>query len=175
MCDRVLYPALCEVQGTRRRRAEGPAAARLLLRARDARPRLPRLGQQLLARLRRHRRAQRRPRRRFLAKYVNVEKFPLWRHKTIRAAEMAKLLENSYRATTSPSSRSGRARRGASASTCSTSSARSALRKGTHDNMMLPGLGVGGYCLTKDALLAAFGAEQLLGSTPTCPSRAARS
>lgn len=35
----------------------------------------------------------------FLAKYVNIEKFPLWRHKSTRAAEMAKLLENSYRAT----------------------------------------------------------------------------
>ncbi|HUR26844.1 MAG TPA: hypothetical protein VM509_01550, partial [Planctomycetota bacterium] len=35
----------------------------------------------------------------FLSKYVEIDKFPLWRHKTIRAAEMAKLLENSYRAT----------------------------------------------------------------------------
>ncbi|HVS09491.1 MAG TPA: nucleotide sugar dehydrogenase, partial [Planctomycetota bacterium] len=35
----------------------------------------------------------------FLSKYVNVREYPLWRHKTIRAAEMAKLLENSYRAT----------------------------------------------------------------------------
>lgn len=29
--------------------------------------------------------------------------------------------------------------------------------------MMLPALGVGGYCLTKDALLAKYGAEKLLG------------
>ena len=37
-------------------------------------------------------------------------------------------------------------------------------RKGTHDNMRYPGFGVGGYCLTKDSLLAQWGADHLLGS-----------
>jgi nucleotide sugar dehydrogenase len=37
-------------------------------------------------------------------------------------------------------------------------------RKGTHDNMRYPGFGVGGYCLTKDSLLAQWGATNLLGS-----------
>jgi UDP-N-acetyl-D-glucosamine dehydrogenase len=37
-------------------------------------------------------------------------------------------------------------------------------RKGTHDNMRYPGLGVGGYCLTKDSLLAQWGATHLLRS-----------
>jgi nucleotide sugar dehydrogenase len=38
------------------------------------------------------------------------------------------------------------------------------VRKGTHDNMRYPGFGVGGYCLTKDSLLAQWGATNLLGS-----------
>jgi UDP-N-acetyl-D-glucosamine dehydrogenase len=38
------------------------------------------------------------------------------------------------------------------------------VRSGTHDNMRYPGFGVGGYCLTKDSLLAQWGATHLLGS-----------
>ncbi|MEO6847210.1 MAG: UDP binding domain-containing protein, partial [Chthoniobacterales bacterium] len=36
------------------------------------------------------------------------------------------------------------------------------IRKGTHDSMRYPGFGVGGYCLTKDSLLAQWGGENLL-------------
>jgi UDP-N-acetyl-D-glucosamine dehydrogenase len=43
------------------------------------------------------------------------------------------------------------------------------VRKGTHDNMRYPGFGVGGYCLTKDSLLAQWGASQLLGSENHLP------
>jgi UDP-N-acetyl-D-mannosaminuronate dehydrogenase len=35
------------------------------------------------------------------------------------------------------------------------------VRKGTHDNMRYPGFGVGGYCLTKDSLLAQWSATTL--------------
>src|ERR1700741_392189 len=99
----------------------------------------------------------------FLAKYVNTREFPLWRHKSTRAAEMAKLLENSYRATNIAFIEEwARLAEGAGVDLFDViKSVR--LRKGTHDNMMLPGLGVGGYCLTKDALLAAYGAENLIG------------
>jgi UDP-N-acetyl-D-glucosamine dehydrogenase len=105
----------------------------------------------------------------FLSKYVNVAQFPLWRHKTTRAAEMGKLLENSYRATNIAFIEEW----ARLAEDCGVDlfdvikSIR--LRKGTHDNMMLPGLGVGGYCLTKDALLAAFGAENLIGVEASMP------
>jgi UDP-N-acetyl-D-mannosaminuronate dehydrogenase len=34
----------------------------------------------------------------------------------------------------------------------------------THKNIMLPGLGVGGYCLTKDPLLASWAKTNLFGS-----------
>jgi nucleotide sugar dehydrogenase len=35
----------------------------------------------------------------------------------------------------------------------------------THKNLMLPGIGVGGYCLTKDPLLASWSKQTLFGST----------
>jgi nucleotide sugar dehydrogenase len=34
----------------------------------------------------------------------------------------------------------------------------------THKNLMLPGIGVGGYCLTKDPLLASWSKQTLFGS-----------
>lgn len=105
----------------------------------------------------------------FLAKYVNTEDFPLWRHKSTRSAEMGKLLENSYRATNIAFIEEwARLAEGAGVDLFDViKSIR--LRKGTHDNMMLPGLGVGGYCLTKDALLAAYGAQELLGLDAPMP------
>lgn len=105
----------------------------------------------------------------FLSLYVDVQRFPLWRHKSTRAAEMAKLLENSYRATNIAFIEEW-AELAEGAGVDLFDVVRSIrVRKGTHDNMMLPGLGVGGYCLTKDALLAAFGAEQLLGLAVELP------
>jgi nucleotide sugar dehydrogenase len=105
----------------------------------------------------------------FLSKYVNTAQYPLWRHKTTRAAEMGKLLENSYRATNIAFIEEW-ARLAEGAGVDLFDVIRSIrLRRGTHDNMMLPGLGVGGYCLTKDALLAAFGAENLVGIEAQMP------
>jgi UDP-N-acetyl-D-glucosamine dehydrogenase len=37
------------------------------------------------------------------------------------------------------------------------------VRKGTHDNIMKPGFGVGGYCLTKDSLLAQWSINNIYG------------
>ncbi len=106
---------------------------------------------------------------RFLCKYVNTAKFPLHRHKHTRAAELAKLLENSYRATNIAFIEEW-SRLAEQAGVDLFDIIRSVkLRKGTHDNMMLPGLGVGGYCLTKDAMLAAWGAEHLLGRPAELP------
>lgn len=105
----------------------------------------------------------------FLAKYVDTARFPLWRHKSTRAAELAKLLENSYRATNIAFIEEwARLAEGVGVDLLDViGSIRQ--RRGTHDNMMLPGLGVGGYCLTKDALLAAYGAEELVGVEAPLP------
>ena len=105
----------------------------------------------------------------FLSEYVNVEQYPLWRHKSTRAAEMGKLLENAYRATNIAFIEEWARLAEDSGVDLFDVIQSIRLRKGTHDNMMLPGLGVGGYCLTKDALLAAFGAEQLLGLPAELP------
>jgi nucleotide sugar dehydrogenase len=105
----------------------------------------------------------------FLSKYVDVERFPLWRHKTLRAAEAAKLLENAYRATNIAFIDEWTRLAEAAGIDLFDVVNSVRVRKGTHDNMMFPGLGVGGYCLTKDALLAAWGAEELLGIEAALP------
>ena len=61
-------------------------------------------------------------------------------------------------------------------------------RKGTHDNLLRPSLGVGGYCLTKDPVLANWAMQTLFGlegslkwpsaastSTTPCPCTPSRS
>lgn len=163
MCDTVLYPALCEGQS----RADVDVVKRPPLLAYCYERVMP--GPDYLDSVNNFWRAyagvdepSSERAREFLAKYVNIEKFPLWRHKTIRAAEMSKLLENSYRATNIAFIEEW-ARLAEEAGVDLFDVIHSVrVRKGTHDNMMLPGLGVGGYCLTKDALLAAYGAEELL-------------
>lgn len=164
LCDRVLYPALCEGQ-----KKQGVDVAKSPPKLAYCYERvMP--GPDYLDSVNNFWRAyagmdaaSADAARDFLAKYVNIEKFPLWRHKSTRAAEMAKLLENSYRATNIAFIEEwAKLAEGAGVDLFDiVKSVR--MRKGTHDNMMLPGLGVGGYCLTKDALLAKYGAEKLLG------------
>ncbi|RMD86079.1 MAG: nucleotide sugar dehydrogenase [Candidatus Dadabacteria bacterium] len=105
----------------------------------------------------------------FLSRFVNIAEYPLWRHKNTRAAEMAKLMENSYRAVNIAFIEEWADLAEATGVDLFDVIASIKVRKGTHDNMMLPGLGVGGYCLTKDALLAAFGAEEIIGVDAPLP------
>lgn len=169
-CDRVLYPALCEGQAKQGVdvAAQPPKLAYCYERV------MP--GPDYLDSVNNFWRAyagvdeaSADAARDFLALYVNTEQFPLWRHKSTRAAEMAKLLENSYRATNIAFIEEwSKLAEGAGVDLFDViKSVR--VRRGTHDNMMLPGLGVGGYCLTKDALLAAYGAEKLLGIPAEMP------
>jgi UDP-N-acetyl-D-glucosamine dehydrogenase len=170
MSDRVIYPALCEGQQTSGVdvRSSPPLLAFCYERVMPGPNYLDSVNNYWRAYAGIDERSADRARD-FLSKYVNVEKFPLWRHKTIRAAEMAKLLENSYRATNIAFIEEW-ARLAEEVGVDLFDVIHSVrLRKGTHDNMMFPGLGVGGYCLTKDALLAAFGAEDLLGVQAKLP------
>lgn len=96
----------------------------------------------------------------FLKSIINTKKFPLTRLETLTASETAKVLENSYRAAniafidewTKFSEISG----------IDLFEIIEAIKlRPTHSNMMFPGLGVGGYCLTKDPSLAPAAAKKL--------------
>lgn len=96
----------------------------------------------------------------FLSRVVNTGRYPLSRLHSTTASETAKLLENSYRATTIALMEEwGRL---AEAVGIDLFEVIEAIRmRPTHSNMRQPGFGVGGYCLTKDPVLAGIGALEL--------------
>jgi UDP-N-acetyl-D-glucosamine dehydrogenase len=80
-----------------------------------------------------------------------------------QATEMAKVLENSYRAMNIAFMVEWS--RFAEEAGVDIYEVVNAIRmRPTHKNIMLPGLGVGGYCLTKDPLLASWAKMNLFGS-----------
>ena len=96
----------------------------------------------------------------FLKNVINVEKFPLTRLHSTMASEVSKLLENTYRAVniafidewTKFSEEIG----------VDLFQITDAIRmRPTHSNIRVPGLGVGGYCLTKDPTFAPAAAKQI--------------
>lgn len=98
--------------------------------------------------------------RQFLEKFINIEKFPLWEEGSPSASELAKVMENSYRAMniafiqewTILAEKMG----------VDLFHVIDGIRhRPTHKNIMKPGPGVGGYCLTKDSLLAQWSADNL--------------
>jgi len=89
----------------------------------------------------------------FLASIVNTEQYPLTRLPSPTASETAKVLENSYRAVNIAFIDEW----GAFAEKVGVDLFRvidSVRMRPSHANMREPGLGVGGYCLTKDPLFA---------------------
>ncbi len=96
----------------------------------------------------------------FLSKVVDVGAYPLTRLHSTTASETAKVLENSYRATTIALMEEWG--RFAEAVGVDLFEVIAAIRlRPTHSNMRQPGFGVGGYCLTKDPLLAGIAAREL--------------
>jgi UDP-N-acetyl-D-glucosamine dehydrogenase len=99
----------------------------------------------------------------FLESFTNTEDFPLRELESPAASEMSKVLENSYRAMNISFIKEW---------TDFAEQARvnlfeivDAIRvRPTHKNIMSPGFGVGGYCLTKDALLADWSYRNLFGN-----------
>ncbi len=87
--------------------------------------------------------------KKFLKKFINYKRFPLSELPSLKDCEAAKILENSYRAInialidewTKYSIKEN----------LNLNKIIKAIKKReTHNNLMRPGLGVGGYCLTKD-------------------------
>ena len=104
----------------------------------------------------------------FLKTFVNYKKYPLYKLDKLRDCETSKILENTYRAVniafidewTKYSSKIGvnlnKIIEGIK------------LRK-THNNIMSPGLGVGGYCLTKDPEFAKTSSKYLFKTDSNFP------
>jgi len=96
----------------------------------------------------------------FLSQVIDVQAHPLSRLPSTTACELAKVLENSYRATTIAFMEEwGRFAEAVGIDLFDVIAA--IRRRPSHSNMRRPGFGVGGYCLTKDPLLGAVAAREL--------------
>ncbi len=96
----------------------------------------------------------------FLRTIISTEKYPLTRLGNTNATEMAKVLENSYRAMNIAFIVEW-TRFAEEAGVNLYEVVRAIRMRPTHSNMMLPGIGVGGYCLTKDALMASWARQHM--------------
>lgn len=99
--------------------------------------------------------------REFLSNVLNVKEYPLTQLDSTNASELAKTMENTYRAVNIALTLEWA--RYAEQIGVDLFKVREAIRKrkGTHDNMCRPSLGVGGYCLTKDPVLANWAMQTL--------------
>ena len=99
----------------------------------------------------------------FLRSVIRTDEYPLTKLGNTKASEMAKVLENSFRAMNIAFMVEWS--RFAEEAGVDIYEVVNAIRmRPTHKNIMLPGLGVGGYCLTKDPLLASWARINLFGS-----------
>ena len=99
----------------------------------------------------------------FLKTIISTKNYPLTRLGNTNASEMAKVLENSYRAMNIAFVVEWS--RFAENSGVNFYEVVDAIRmRPTHNNLMYPGIGVGGYCLTKDPLLASWSKKNIFRS-----------
>ena len=100
----------------------------------------------------------------FLSTVIDVKKYPLTRLASMTASETAKVMENTYRATNIAFVSEWT--QFAEAVGIDLFEVIDAISKRpTHSNIRFPGLGVGGYCLTKDPAFAPASARQVYGLT----------
>lgn len=100
----------------------------------------------------------------FLKTIIDTSNCELTRLEHTNATEMAKVLENSYRAMNIAFAVEWS--RFAEEAGVDLYSMVNAIRaRPTHSNLMFPGIGVGGYCLTKDPLLASWARKFHFGGT----------
>jgi nucleotide sugar dehydrogenase len=96
----------------------------------------------------------------FLTKVIDTERFPLTRLVNTTASETAKVMENTFRATTIALMEEWS--RFAETVGIDLFEIVDAIRmRPTHANIRTPGFGVGGYCLTKDPLFAKLASSEL--------------
>lgn len=96
----------------------------------------------------------------FLESFINTKDFPLQQLHKPAASEMAKVMENSYRALNIAFLQEWT--EFAEGMGVDMFGILDAIRmRPTHKNIMSPGFGVGGYCLTKDALLADWACREV--------------
>jgi nucleotide sugar dehydrogenase len=104
----------------------------------------------------------------FFNRFIDTKNYPLVELNSMTDSEMAKVLENTYRAAnialiqewTEFADRAG----------VNLFKVIDAIKmRKTHQNIMLPGFGVGGYCLTKDSLLADWAYNTLFKSNKNLP------
>ncbi len=101
--------------------------------------------------------------KKFLSTIINIDKYPLQHLSNTTSSETAKVLENSYRAMNIAFIDEWS--RFAEVSGVNLFEVINAIKvRPTHSNMMYPGFGVGGYCLTKDPLLASWSSNKLFNS-----------
>lgn len=100
----------------------------------------------------------------FLKTIIDTDRCPLTRLGHTNATEIAKVLENSYRAMNIAFTVEWS--RFAEEAGVNLYEIVNAIRvRPTHSNLMFPGIGVGGYCLTKDPLLASWARENHFASS----------
>ncbi|MCB0482529.1 MAG: nucleotide sugar dehydrogenase [Flavobacteriales bacterium] len=99
----------------------------------------------------------------FLKTIIRTDEYPLTRLSNTHATEMAKVLENSFRAMNIAFIQEWS--NYAEEAGVNIYEVIQAIRmRPTHKNIMMPGLGVGGYCLTKDPLLASWSKKTMFKS-----------
>lgn len=99
----------------------------------------------------------------FLKTIIDTSVCDLTRLAHTNASEMAKVLENSYRAMNIAFAVEW-SRFAESAGVDLYAMVNAIRERKTHANLMYPGIGVGGYCLTKDPLLASWSRKEFFGS-----------
>jgi nucleotide sugar dehydrogenase len=100
----------------------------------------------------------------FLKTIISTEEYPLTRLQGTNSTEIAKVLENSYRAM-NISFMVEWTRFAEEAGVDIYEIVNAIRQRDTHRNLMLPGLGVGGYCLSKDPLLASWARKNMFNSS----------
>tara|TARA_X000000950_G_scaffold204072_1_gene245696 strand:+ start:37970 stop:39472 length:1503 start_codon:yes stop_codon:yes gene_type:complete len=99
----------------------------------------------------------------FLKSIISTKDYPLTRVSDTNSSEMLKVLENSYRSMNIAFIEEW-ARFSEEAGTNLFEVIEAIKLRPTHNNMMYPGLGVGGYCLTKDSFIAGWSRKNFFNS-----------